>query len=118
VVLRLAAGGHDGHLLDQVRECDRFSAVRAWAARADAAAEYAAAGAALLAEEALVAAGAFVDGVLTPGPGGRHGDRDWLVLVAAAERGLAAPVTAVALPPGGGEGALADGAGDRPGIVS
>jgi hypothetical protein len=72
----------------------------------------------LLAEEPLAAGGAFVDGVLAAGPGGRHGHRDRMVLVAAAERGLAALVTAVPLPPGGGERLLAGRAGDRRGVVS
>jgi len=69
------------------------------------------------AEEALPAVGAFVDGVLAAGPGGGDRERAGLVLVAAPERGLAAPVTAVPPAAGGGEADLADGAGDRPGIV-
>ena len=116
-MLRLAAGGHCGYLLDQVCDGDRLVAVRAGSAGADAAAECAAVGAALLAEEALPAAGALVDGVLAAGPGGRD-DNGGRVLVAAPERGLAAPVTAVALSSGRGEGLPADGAGDRPGVVS
>jgi hypothetical protein len=118
VVLRLTASGHDGYLLDQVGYGDRLGAVRAWAARADAAGECGAAGAALLAEEAFPAVRAFVDGVLAPGSGGGDGDGGWRVLVAAPERGLAARAAAVALPPCGGERVLADGAGDRRGIVS
>jgi hypothetical protein len=93
-------------------------AVRAVAAGADAAGEGGAVGAALLAEETLPAVRAFIDGVLAPGPGVRHGDRDRLFLVPAAERGLAAAVGAVALPPGWGEWLLADRAGHRRGIVS
>src|SRR5260221_8865738 len=46
------------------------------------------------AEKALPAVRAFVDGVLAARPGRGHGDRDGLVLAAAPERGLAAPVTA------------------------
>ena len=75
--------------------------MRAGAAGADAPGEDAAVGAALLAEEALLAGGAFVDGVLAPGPGGRDGDRAGRVLVAAPERGLAARAAAVPLPAGG-----------------
>jgi len=44
--------------------------------------------------------------VLAAGLGGRHGDLAVLVLVAAPEGGLAASVTAVLPPPGGGEGLL------------
>ena len=116
-MLRLAACGHCGHLLGQVGDGDGLAAVRAGASGADAAGEGGAVGAALLAEETLPAVGAFVDGVLAPGPGGGQGDRDWLFLVAAAERGLAAAVIAVALPPGGGERVLAERAGHRPGVV-
>lgn len=117
LVLRLAAAGHYGYLLDQVVHGDWLRAVRARPARADATGEGVAVGAALLAEEPLAAVRAFVDGVLAAGPGGRRGHRDRLVLVAAAERGLAAAVCAVSLPPVGGERPLAGRAGDRPGIV-
>ena len=51
------------------------------------------------------------------GPGGRHGDRAGLVVVAAPVGGLAAGAGEVALPPGGGEGMPADRAGDRLGVV-
>jgi hypothetical protein len=118
LVLRLSVAGHCGYLLDQVCDGDWFRTMRAWAARADAAGEGGAVGAALLAEQALPAVRAFIDGVLAAGLCGRHGDRAGLVLVAAPERGLAAPVTAVELPPGGSERPLADRAGDRPGVVS
>jgi hypothetical protein len=97
VVLRLAAAGHDGHLLGQVGDGDGLVAVRAGATGADAAGEGGAVGAALLAEETLPAVRAFVDGVLAARPGGRD-DNGGVVLVAAPERGLAAPVTAVSLP--------------------
>ena len=56
---RLAVSGHAGYLLDEVGDGDRFGAVRAGAAGADAACECSAVGAALLAEEALLAVGAF-----------------------------------------------------------
>jgi hypothetical protein len=72
----------------------------------------------LLAEETLLAVGAFIDGALAAGPGGRHGELAGLVLVAAPEGGLAAPVTAVLPPPGRAEWVLADRAGDRLGVVS
>jgi len=74
--------------------------------------------AALLAEQALPAVRAFVDGELAPGPGSRDWRAGCRVLVAAPPGGLAAGGGAVALPPGGGEGGLADRAGDRRGIVS
>ena len=117
-MLRLAAGGHGGYLLGEVGDGDGLVAVRAGAAGADAAGEDAAVGAALLAEETLLAVRAFIDGVLAGGLGGGHGDRAGWCLVAAAEGGLAAAVTAVLPAPGGGEGLPADRAGDRLGIVS
>src|SRR5258707_5143204 len=85
-------------LLDQVSHRDWLRAVRARAAGAGAAGEGGAVGAALLAEEALPAVGAFVDGVLAAPPGGGHGDRDGLVLVATPGPRLAAPVAAVPPP--------------------
>ena len=92
--------------------------MRARPAGADAEGEGVAVGAVLLADfQPLAAVRAFVDGVLAAGPGGRHGDGAGLVLVAAPERGLAAPVTAVPLPPCGGERPLAGRVGDRLGIV-
>ncbi len=78
--------------------------------RPDAAGEDAAVGVALLAEEALLAVGASADGVPAPGPGGRDDERGGQVLVAA-------PVTAVLLPPGGGERLPADRAVHRLGTV-
>jgi hypothetical protein len=71
----------------------------------------------LLAEEALPAVAAFVDGVLAARPVGGHGHWSGLVLVAAPERGLAAPVTAVPLPPGRREPGPADRAAHRLWIV-
>jgi hypothetical protein len=69
LVLRLAAGRRDDHLLDEVRDGDGFVAVRAWSAGADAAAEFAAVRAVLLAEESLpqglgIVAGCPVDGLM------------------------------------------------------
>ena len=91
--------------------------VWAWAADADPAGEGAAALAALLAQLSFAAVGAFVDGVFPAGSGGRDGDRRAGLLVAAAERGLAAGGAAVRLPAGGGEDAAADRAGGRPVVV-
>ena|SRR6516225_4989157 len=116
--MRLAVARRGDHLLEQVGDGDGFAAVRAGPAGAEAGGEDAAVGAALLAVEALPAAGAFVDGELAPGPGSRDWRAGCRVLVAAPPGGLAAGGGAVALPPGGGEGGLADRAGDRRGIVS
>jgi hypothetical protein len=93
-LLRLAAAGHGDHLLEKVGDGDGLGAVRARAAGADAACEDAAVGAALLAEEALLAFGAFVDGVVAPGPGSGDGDRAGRVVVAAPERGCS-PLRAI-----------------------
>ena len=73
--------------------------VTIWAGAADAdpAGEGAAALAALLAEVPVAAVGAFVDGDLPAGSGGRDGDGRAELLVAAAERGLAAGGAAVQL---------------------
>ena len=49
----------------------------------------------MLAQLSFAAVGAFVDGVFAAGPGGRDGDRRAGLLVAAAERGLAAGGAAV-----------------------
>lgn len=73
-MLRLAVGGRGDHLLEQVGDGDGFAAVRAGAAGAEAGGEGAAVFAALLAVEALAAFGAFVDGELAAGPGGRDGE--------------------------------------------
>ena len=51
--------------------------------------------AALFAQLSFTAAGAFVDGEFPAGPGGRDGDRRAGLLVAAAERGLAAGGAAI-----------------------
>ena len=72
--------------------------MRTGAADADPAGEGAAALAALFAEESFAAVGAFVDGDLAAEPAGRDGDRGAGLLVAAAERGLAAGGAAVGLP--------------------
>ena len=71
----------------------------------------------MLAQLSFAAVGAFVDGVFAAGPGGRDGDRRAGLLVAAAERGLAAGGAAVGLPAGRGEDAAADRAGGRPVVV-
>src|SRR5664279_3941199 len=63
-------------------------------------------------------AGAFVDGEFPAGPGGRDGDRRAGLLVAAAERGLAAGRCCNrGLSAGRGEDAAADRAGGRPVVV-
>jgi len=54
-----------------------------------------------------------LDGVLAARPCAGRRDRDGLVLVAPPERGLAASVTAVPLPPGEREQGLADRTGHR-----
>src|SRR2546421_1742536 len=102
--------GENGNdvLVEEVVDGDGLVAVRAWAADADAAGEDAAGWAALLAEEAFVAAGALVDGEVPPGPGGWDGDGGAGLLVAAPERGLAAGGTAVGLAAGRSEVSLAD----------
>jgi len=103
-LLRLAAGGHGGYLLGEVGDGDGLIAVRAGAAGADAAGGDAAVGAALLAGQTVLAVRAFVDGALAAGLGSGHGDRAGRRLVAAAEGGLAALVTAVSPAPGGAKG--------------
>src|SRR5262249_31103298 len=109
---------HDGHLLvEQLGEDDGLVAVGAWPADAGAVGEGAAWLAALFAEEPFPAAGAFVDGDLSSGPGGGDDDCGGRVLVTSAERGLAAGCAAVPLPPGGGELGSADRAGHRRGVV-
>ena len=65
---------------------DGLVAIWAWTADADPAGEGAAVLAALLAQLSFTAAGAFVDGELPAGSGGRDADRRAGLLVAAAER--------------------------------
>jgi len=57
----------------------------------------------LLAQESFAAVGAFVDGDLAAGAGGRHGDGRAALLVSPAERGLPAGGAAVGLPAGRGK---------------
>ena len=71
----------------------------------------------MLAQLSFTAAGAFVDGEFPAGPDGRDGDRRAGLVVAAAERGLAAGGAAIGLPAGRGEDAAADRAGGRPVVV-
>jgi hypothetical protein len=114
----LLVGEYGDHVLvEQVVESDGLVAVRALAADADAACEDGAAWAALLAEEAFLAAGTLVDGEVSPWPGGWDGDGGEGLLVAAPERCLAAWGTAVSLAAGRREGSLADRAGHRLGVV-
>ena len=110
--------GHDGRfVVEQVGDGDGLVAVGAWSADADAAGEGAALLAALFAEEPFTAVGAFVDGDLLAGLGGGDEDGGGRVVVASAERGLAAGCAAVPLPSGRGEGVVAVGAGHRRGVV-
>lgn len=71
----------------------------------------------LFAQESLSAVGALVDGDLPAEPGGRHGNRWVVLLVPAAERGLAADRASVGLPAVRGERVKADRARGRPGVV-
>src|SRR5512142_1777695 len=61
--------------VEQVGERDWLVAVGAGSAEVDTAGEHGAVGAALLAEQALTAAGAFVNGDFATGVGGGCGDR-------------------------------------------
>ena len=115
----LLGGEYGDHVLvEQVVEGHRLVAVRARAADVDTAGEDAAGRAALVTEETVLAAGALIDGEVASWPGRRDGDGGEGLLVAAAERGLAARGAAVCLAAGRGEGPLADRAGPRPGVVS
>ena len=109
--------GGDHGLVDEVRNRDRRVAGWACAADADSAGEGVAVLAALFAEQSFAAVGAFVDGDLPAGLGGRDGDDGTGLLVSAAERGLAAGGAAVGLPAGRDEAGRADGAAGRPGVV-
>jgi len=70
---RCCRSGGDGCVVEEVCDGDWFLAVRAGAAKADPAGEGVAVGAALFAQESFTAVGAFVDGDLPAGPGGRGG---------------------------------------------
>jgi hypothetical protein len=107
-----------GHLLvDEFVDGDGFVAVGAAASDADAAYEGAAVVASLRSEGPGAAGVALVDGDGPAGSGG--GDGSGRVVVASSSVGGGfAGVGAVHAPPAGGEGSLADGAGDRDGIVT
>lgn len=113
----LSIGGD--HLLgEELGDGDGLSAVGAFAAEADLAHERGAVGAALLADGAVGTAVAFVDGDGPSWPALRDPGHRPRGVASASVGGGAAGVGAELLASGGGEGVLADGTGDRDGIVT
>jgi len=113
----LFVGDGDHRLVQQVGNCHGPVTIWACAADADPAGEGAAGLAALFTQESVAAVGAFVDGDFAAAPDFRDGDDGTGLLMAAAERGLAAGGAAVRLPADRGEGLVADRARGRPVIV-
>src|SRR5664279_3107947 len=99
----LFVGDGDHRLVQQVGNCHGPVTIWACAADADPAGEGAAGLAALFTQESVAAVGAFVDGDFAAAPDFRDGDDGTGLLMAAAERGLAAGGAAVRLPADRGE---------------
>ena len=107
-----------GLLSGELGDGDRLVAAGTGPAGSGPAHECAACVAALLAEGAVPAAAAFIDGDRPPRPWRRHCDGRWAAVTAAPVGSCPAGVAAVGPAPRRGEGGLADRAGQRDAIVT